>query len=203
MIGMSPVQRQRRGLARMDAILDAAVVVFARDGLERATTNAIAAQAGISPGSLYQYFSNREDILSAVTDRYLTGLRAVYSDLAERIGETGLELEKIVDLVVDPLLAYKAGNAVFVQIYAQIALPETARDAIAEAHHGFVERCAVVLARRNPRASGETIMRGIRQSFALTRGMLPLLGQIHGDEATDVEELKTMMVAYLRSLGLE
>ena len=46
-------------------------------------------------------------------------------------------------------------------------------------------------------------MRGIRQSFALTRGMLPLLGQIHGDEATDVEELKTMMVAYLRSLGLE
>ena len=70
----------------MDAILDAAVVVFARDGLERATTNAIAAQAGISPGSLYQYFSNREDILSAVTDRYLTGLRAVYSDLAVRIG---------------------------------------------------------------------------------------------------------------------
>ena len=71
-------QRSARGLARMAAIVEAAVVVFARDGVDRATTNAIAAEAGISPGSLYQYFTDRTDILRAVVHDYLTRLSEVY-----------------------------------------------------------------------------------------------------------------------------
>ena len=61
--------RRARGLQRMDAILDAAENCFARRGYDESTTNHIAVQAGISPGSLYQYFANRDEILIALADR--------------------------------------------------------------------------------------------------------------------------------------
>jgi AcrR family transcriptional regulator len=55
-----PVQRRARGLQRIASILNAAEAVFTEMGYDRATTNHIAARASISPGSLYQFFSNAE-----------------------------------------------------------------------------------------------------------------------------------------------
>ena len=58
------VRRRAKGLQRIAAILDAAEIVFARAGYDEANTHQIAEEAGISPGSLYQYFSNKEEIKS-------------------------------------------------------------------------------------------------------------------------------------------
>ena len=44
--------------------------VIAKVGYSRATTNAIAAEAGISPGSLYQFFDDKEQIAQALEMRY-------------------------------------------------------------------------------------------------------------------------------------
>lgn len=49
----------------------AAARVLEREGAPAATTNRIAAEAGVSPGSLYQYFANRDDLLLAVTERFV------------------------------------------------------------------------------------------------------------------------------------
>ena len=57
-------------------MLEAAVRILDRDGLEGLTTNAIAARAGVSIGTLYQYFPNKETILDALADRELAGLSA-------------------------------------------------------------------------------------------------------------------------------
>lgn len=62
--------RQARSRALVDAILDAAAALLVdRDG-DLVTTNAIAEDAGVSIGSLYQYFANRESIIAAVADRH-------------------------------------------------------------------------------------------------------------------------------------
>jgi AcrR family transcriptional regulator len=61
---------QSRGQARVTAILETAERLFARDGIERVTTNQIASEAGISIGSIYQFFSNKDAILAALADRY-------------------------------------------------------------------------------------------------------------------------------------
>src|SRR5258705_6512233 len=74
-----PVVRRARGLQRIASILDAAETVFARMGYEEATTNHIAAQAAISPGSLYQFFSNKEEIAQALAARYTEELASVYA----------------------------------------------------------------------------------------------------------------------------
>src|SRR5689334_18685391 len=48
--------------ARRQSILDAAAAVFSRKGLEAATMAEIATEAGISPGAIYRYFANKEDL---------------------------------------------------------------------------------------------------------------------------------------------
>ncbi|MFN0248941.1 MAG: TetR/AcrR family transcriptional regulator [Kofleriaceae bacterium] len=62
--------RSQLGAATVDAILDAVVQILERDGLDRLTTNHVAELAGVSIGSLYQYFPNKEALVGAVQDRY-------------------------------------------------------------------------------------------------------------------------------------
>jgi AcrR family transcriptional regulator len=50
-------------------------------GYEEATTNHIAAQAEISPGSLYQFFSNKEEIAQALATRYTEELQQAYDSI--------------------------------------------------------------------------------------------------------------------------
>lgn len=68
-----PVKRQARGLRRMEEILDAAEGVIAEAGYADMTTNAVAERAGMSPGSLYQFFRNKEEILDGLLDRFTEG----------------------------------------------------------------------------------------------------------------------------------
>ncbi len=51
---------------RRAALLDAALKVFAQKGYRGATSRAIAEAAGITPGTIYWYFKNKEDLLRAV-----------------------------------------------------------------------------------------------------------------------------------------
>ncbi|HEX3520321.1 MAG TPA: TetR/AcrR family transcriptional regulator [Solirubrobacteraceae bacterium] len=64
-----PVQERSR--ETVQAILEAAAQVFERHGYAAGTTNRIAQRAGISVGSLYQYFPNKDAILVALTEQHL------------------------------------------------------------------------------------------------------------------------------------
>ncbi|HET6507290.1 MAG TPA: TetR/AcrR family transcriptional regulator [Baekduia sp.] len=65
------VPRQERSRLTVEAILDAAARVFERHGYAAGTTNRIAERAGVSIGSLYQYFPNKDAILVALVQRHL------------------------------------------------------------------------------------------------------------------------------------
>jgi AcrR family transcriptional regulator len=58
---------------RRNHILDEAIKVFDQDGYRGATVHSIAQAAGISDGTIYNVFDNKEDILLAVLDRLLRG----------------------------------------------------------------------------------------------------------------------------------
>jgi AcrR family transcriptional regulator len=60
------VPRQARAVATVDAVLQAAALIIERDGYDGYTTNAVAQQAGVSIGSLYQYFPNKDAITKAL-----------------------------------------------------------------------------------------------------------------------------------------
>ena len=65
----SPVQA--RSTASVDAILEATIQVLLRVGKERLTTTRVALRAGVSVGTLYQYFPNKSALLQAVLKRHL------------------------------------------------------------------------------------------------------------------------------------
>lgn len=71
--------RQKRSQETVDAILGATARILAQEGLDKATTNAIAARAGVSIGSLYQYFPNKESLVRALNDRHTQEILALLS----------------------------------------------------------------------------------------------------------------------------
>lgn len=69
-----PIPRKRpeqdRSRATVEVILDAATRILARDGYGAFTTNRVAEKAGVSIGSLYQYFPNKESLLGELIRRH-------------------------------------------------------------------------------------------------------------------------------------
>ncbi|AKU99121.1 transcriptional regulator, TetR family [Labilithrix luteola] len=87
--------RQARAQETVRAILEATVQILDREGLEAATTTRIAEVAGVSIGSLYQYFSHRDAILNALQNReFERTLELMQKVLAE--GNLGEEPEKTI-----------------------------------------------------------------------------------------------------------
>lgn len=68
--------RQARSQATVDALLDATAQVLVERGYARTTTNAVAERAGVSVGSLYQYFPNKDALVAALHDRHVQGVLA-------------------------------------------------------------------------------------------------------------------------------
>jgi AcrR family transcriptional regulator len=61
---------QERSRFTVNAILEATARILIREGYDRASTNRIAATAGVSIGSLYQYFPSKEALVAAVSERH-------------------------------------------------------------------------------------------------------------------------------------
>jgi AcrR family transcriptional regulator len=68
-MGPRKTPAQSRSQVTVDAILGAAAHILEKRGFEGYTTNAISARAGVSIGSLYQYFPNKDAITIALIDR--------------------------------------------------------------------------------------------------------------------------------------
>jgi len=66
--------RQDRSHTTVASILEAAARIFVEKGFEATTTNAIAKHAGVSIGSLYQYFPNKLALLEGVRERHVKQL---------------------------------------------------------------------------------------------------------------------------------
>jgi AcrR family transcriptional regulator len=75
---------QERSRATVDALVEATARILVREGFDKASTNRIAETAGVSVGSLYQYFPSKEALVAAVIDRHHEDLmQVVRSALAE------------------------------------------------------------------------------------------------------------------------
>jgi AcrR family transcriptional regulator len=76
----SPTQQRSR--ATVDAIVDATARVLVRDGYDALSTNRVAQEAGVSVGSLYQYFPGKEALVAAVMEQHASRMQ---ENIAERM----------------------------------------------------------------------------------------------------------------------
>lgn len=75
-VSLNPRKRpqQRRSRATIDTIFEATIQVLLANGFDRTTTIQIADRAGVSIGSLYQYFPNKGALLAAIVRRHVGGV---------------------------------------------------------------------------------------------------------------------------------
>jgi AcrR family transcriptional regulator len=84
---------QARSSASVDAILQATLQVLTSVGKERLTTTRVAARAGVSVGTLYQYFPNKSALLQATLRLHMDHVRAsIETVCAEHAGDSLLDM---------------------------------------------------------------------------------------------------------------
>lgn len=109
------VPRQERSRRRVEGLLDAAARLVVERGVEALTTRGIAEAAGAPVASLYQYFSDKEDVLLALAERDMEEMDAqVVEDIA------GIEVLSVATLVRTTMLAFVTvyhRRRAFVEIY--------------------------------------------------------------------------------------
>lgn len=82
---MTRIPRQRRSRATVNAIIDAGFIAVARHGEAGATTNHIAEIAGLGVGSVYEYFTNKDAIYTAMQERLVDDAVAVIEPLLNEV----------------------------------------------------------------------------------------------------------------------
>lgn len=94
--------KQRRARQTVDAILDSVVRVLKREGFNAITTNRIAEVAGVSIGSVYQYFPDKRAIFVALHQRHTEEIdRIVTSTLVEHAASS---LDDLVSAMVEAMV---------------------------------------------------------------------------------------------------
>jgi AcrR family transcriptional regulator len=103
--------RQARAGATVEIILDAAARILAKESLDGFNTNRVAEVAGVSVGSLYQYFPNKASIVAALIERDQCALGdAIESCLAQHVDSS---LTQTLGALVDIAIDHQFGNAVY------------------------------------------------------------------------------------------
>ncbi|MFC4374770.1 TetR/AcrR family transcriptional regulator [Nocardia halotolerans] len=193
---MAEVRRQERGRRRIEQILQAAARVFAERGYENATTNAIAAAAGISPGSLYQYFRNKDELAAALAELYRERLIAFRATFDTDVGPA--DLDALLDRILGPLVEFNLANPGFKALFARTDMPTAMREAVAPAHQAIHQQVEALVGALFPDITAKQRTRTAAVAIQTLRGMMPMIIDAPDDERPAlVAELRLVLRSYL------
>ncbi|NJL99724.1 MAG: TetR/AcrR family transcriptional regulator [Synechococcaceae cyanobacterium SM2_3_2] len=102
--------KQERSLATVQAILTAAAHILTESGYDYFTTNRVAEQAGVSIGSLYQYFPNKESLLFALAEHHANEMVRLAQHYLDPLGE--ISNRSILEVLQQIIKAAVAAHAV-------------------------------------------------------------------------------------------
>lgn len=138
--------KQARSGATVEAILEAAAQIFERHGYAAGTTNRIAARAGVSIGSLYQYFPNKDAILLALVHRHLAEGTAALEPQLERLRCGGRFDDVLADVVHAMVALHALAPGLHRVLFEETQLPSTLRAELDELEDRLVDLAADALA---------------------------------------------------------
>jgi AcrR family transcriptional regulator len=84
--------QQDRSRLTVEAILEATTHILVEEGYDKANTNRIAERAGISIGSLYQYFPNKESLMAALMEQHSNEIAALVESKLNHLFNEPLEI---------------------------------------------------------------------------------------------------------------
>lgn len=149
---MRKAPRQQRSRVTVDVIVEAATRVLARRGWARFTTNEIAAVAGVSVGSLYQYFPNKLAIAEAIRQRHLDEVLVALSSAGDDNEAVSLD-QRVTRFAGGVIAAHSVDEALHRVLLDEV--PLVARSSYAEFEAQYQRRYrALIAASANTNTSG-------------------------------------------------
>jgi AcrR family transcriptional regulator len=158
--------RQARSQAMVEAILDATARVLVERGYAGTTTNLVAERAGVSVGSLYQYFPNKDALVTALHDRHMRRMDQVFDAAFARIDE--MSFDEALTTIIEGLVESHRHEADLHQVLERQLAGHEDLDAHRDAEAGIAQRFLALLERygdevnvENPRLVLFTLMHSL------------------------------------------
>jgi AcrR family transcriptional regulator len=116
---------QARAAVTVDAIFEATIQVLLTQGAERLTTTRVAERAGVSVGTLYQYYPNKQSLLFAILENHLDKVSSAVEIACERArGKPLAEMVRhVVQKLVDAKMERTDISTALYQISAEVGGP--------------------------------------------------------------------------------
>lgn len=192
---------QHRSKATVDAILAAAAQVFEAHGYAAGTTNRIAVKAGVSIGTLYQYFPSKEAIAVALLEQHIADTdHRLHEWVGHMVVEQHSLIEALNDYVTDMLEMHSRQPRLQHILLEETPMPERVHHALLEAERKAAKTVAGLL-RLYPevRQSGleHTCFVVVQSVESLTHRFAAHPNDRFIPRTTFVNEVVTMLLAYL------
>jgi AcrR family transcriptional regulator len=189
--------RQARSERTVATILEAAARVLARDSLDGFNTNRVAEVAGLSIGSLYQYFPNKSALIAAL-------IRRAHDELADALelavlGSEGGTLESSLASLVRVAIDQQYGRPLLAAALDHEELRLPVQPLVAEAGQRMLACIVTVLQRHDPGSSAAGLQRVARDCLVITKALVEADSNVQRQPPPDLERriLKAVM-GYLR-----
>jgi AcrR family transcriptional regulator len=197
---MRKTPRQARGQQRVETIMSAAVELFAEVGYEAATTNEIARRAHTSIGSLYQFFPNKEAILTALIASFREGVQALFDEVFSTPHSTRETLASAFEHLMDRLVTIYVHEPKFRVVFYGFSTSPDFQGAGSSLYEEILARLNTVLASGIPTIDETARSRAALAMLVTTKAMLPYTVTAEGIDAGMAAELKRMIRAYVGAL---
>lgn len=195
-----PRRRQARGERRIAQLLEAAATVFSTTGYTAASTNAIAREAGVSPGTLYQFFPNKEAIAIELGDRLMHEMREMYGEALAPV-DPATPLDEAVTAAVDRFIAFNCAHPVFFALMHGPDIPGRMAEEHDALHATLLSRIEGLLLSFLPDTDPAVLARTAHMCLGLYKAGLELVLAHEGAERDAyVQELKNALIRYLDPL---
>lgn len=201
MVQISPRKspKQVRSMVTLEVILDATIQVLTKQGLPKLTTARVAERAGVSVGSVYQYYPNKQALLVAVLERHLENV--IRSVEAACHACRGLALEQIAQAVVTAYVDAKFKDPDTSR--ALYAMPSSeGTDAIVAriTARGLLAACDVLASCADVRYRQPSLVASVWSGALMGPVQMLLTGAIPLDRSAAIRhELTRLSLAYLRA----
>ena len=197
---MRRLPKQARSKAKVAAIVQAAIDMLRESGYEALSTADIAQRAGVSVGTLYQFFDNKDDLMEAIAEQHANAMQEFRQ---QYFGADAVYVppEILVGRTFDWLIAHNTEYPTFHQLFGGNWSDTHILDQLNATMFDIISDLARILRHHNPTLAPEQSQLGATVLVSITKGMFGILdsAESHHHPAL-IAELKRMALLYFNDL---